>query len=72
MHPQNVSNKPTANIDDWSYIGGDRLLGTISNHYRQSDFQTNLQMTSRIIRIDEKEGFAETENTFFILGKRME
>jgi hypothetical protein len=68
MHTENDREKPEAMIENWTYDGC-RLVGTISNHNRQSEFRTKFQSTSPIIEINLEDGYAETQNTFYILGK---
>jgi hypothetical protein len=67
MHPENHLEKPEAMIDHWSYDGY-RLMGTVSKHNRQSDFRSNLQATSPVVEINLEDGYAETHNTFYVLG----
>ena len=64
----NDENKPTARIENW-WEGNNCLFGSITKHQYQSDFKSKLQMTSPLIELDIENGFAETENTFYTLGK---
>ena len=67
MHHENHQEKPEATIENWSYDGF-RLFGTVSKHNRQSDFLTKYQATSPVIELNLEDGYAETQNTFYILG----
>jgi len=62
----NSENKPVAEIENW-YTEGDFLFGKVTKHANQMIFKTDLQQTSPIQEIDLVNGFAETENTFYIL-----
>lgn len=64
----NSSRKPEAFIDNWWY-DGQRLWGKVSKHPTQHEFKQDCQATSYVIELDLEQGFAETENTFYRLGK---
>lgn len=62
--------KPTADIEGASFIhmhDGWHMMGRISNHDRQSDFHSPVQMTSKLLRIDFENNTAETLNTHYRL-----
>lgn len=59
--------KPHAYIENWA-VAKDRLVGTIKDHPRQTEFKAEMQVTSPLIMIDYKAGIAETENTYYKLG----
>lgn len=69
MHVYNKNNKPEAHIENWGHFRNG-LLGMVSKHPRQEEFHTELQNTSRLVELNEEEGWAETNNTFYTLGKR--
>jgi hypothetical protein len=70
MHEKNINGLPEAYINNWQYsLGG--LVGSVSDHPRQNEFHSLYQRTSPIARMDdENEGWAETRNTFYILGNK--
>lgn len=71
MHERNINNKPEARIENWIHVGG-VLFGNVKNHYRQEEFNPDSgQRTSRVQRYNEAEGWAETRNTFYILGNKV-
>lgn len=55
-------------INNWMKLGP-YLMGEITGHNRQEKFKAPLQMTSRIIEMNEKEGWCRTQNTLYELGK---
>lgn len=61
-----VTLKPVARIEDWSECYG-CLIGHVLNHPQQSSFERPLQMTTKIVA--RGEGWMETENTRYILGR---
>ena len=68
--------KPTAFIDNWQ-IMGNSLIGEVSEHPRQAEFEKERQVTSQVVRIKVLEGFSEgatveTENTIYTLGTEYE
>lgn len=63
------SGKSLARIEYWSLLdSGSRLFGEIHHHPRQHEFLSQWQFTSRVVRIDVPRGYAETENTIYVLG----
>ena len=58
--------KPVARIENWTECYG-CLIGHIISHPRQNEFERPLQMTTKIV--DRGEGWVETENTRYILGR---
>lgn len=65
---ENISGKKEAFIDEW-FEQGNRLWGKISNHPTQHEFKKEMQMTSPLVELNMEEGYAETQNTFYRLGK---
>lgn len=59
--------KQTARIDDWS-VFGDSLIGHVSSHPNQNNFNNLYQRTSQIIHLDRERKIAETLNTIYTLG----
>lgn len=66
-----MSQKPEAYITDWE-LWGDRLVGRISDHPNQYQFRNETQLTSPLLDYNVEEGWAETENTIYRLGRRAE
>lgn len=60
--------KPVAVIEDWVYDGV-VLYGHVTKHINQNTFKKRFQQTSHVIDFNMIDGFAETENTFYQLGK---
>jgi hypothetical protein len=69
-----LAEKPTAHIENWMRIptmyGHAYLMGTVSDHPRQSEFRAKEQITSQLVSFDEEAGVAETRNTRYTLGKK--
>jgi hypothetical protein len=64
--------KQRAKIDNWSIVKHpfytDHVLqGQVKDHPRQSDFRTEVQMTSKLLSIDFVNKIAETQNTTYEL-----
>lgn len=62
--------KQKAKIDSWrivNYFGTYVLVGTVKDHPRQEDFQTDTQSTSELLSIDLVNKVAETRNTTYEL-----
>lgn len=60
--------KPTATIERVGFmpmLDGWHMIGVISNHIRQGEFNGPRQITSRLLRVDFESGTAETENTLY-------
>ena len=68
--------KPTAHIEDWEVVnhrsGGRILHGRISGHINQDNFRAARQQTSKLVKLDEANGTAETLNTLYTLGAKSE
>lgn len=63
--------KQTARIDKWVKTpNGSALVGMVSCHPRQDEFEAKLQITSPLVKFNEKEGVAETMNTIYTLGDK--
>lgn len=64
--------KGRARIDNWRAFPSKRaplyLVGTISYHTRQRQFQSSTQETSHIVKYDFANNWVETQNTIYILG----
>lgn len=62
-----------ARIDNW-FEFGDGIAGFISGHERQDDFTPGkLQWTSKVIELNEKEGYAVTQSgTRYELGEKVQ
>lgn len=56
-------------IENWFYYG-DGIGGQITGHQRQDQFTSDCQWTSKVIAMNEEEGWCQTENTRYELGKR--
>lgn len=68
MHEKNIKGKPEARIDSW-FMLGNCLFGKVTCHQRQSNFNTDLQQTSAVLSMNDRERWAETMNTFYVLGE---
>lgn len=66
-----MSELPKARIENWYVVAG-HLIGEIHDHPRQDQFRARVQITSRIVSADFSAGWARTENTLYLLGKRNE
>ena len=71
QHPANESGKKQAFIDEW-VLAVDRscLYGHILCHYNQASFHTTVQQTSQLVRSNIDAGWAESMNTFYVLGEQ--
>ena len=72
--PEPTQAKRTAYIENWKRAQywlsrSDVLIGSVSQHLRQDDFETNMQVTSPLLSFDPVNNRAETQNTIYILGK---
>ena len=56
-------------IDNWMRYGGG-LVGKITGHPRQVQFESDCQWTSNIVEMNEEEGWCCTENTRYELGAK--
>jgi hypothetical protein len=61
--------KQTANLENWYFIHG-VLFGDVYNHPKLND--GSLIRTSEVISISEDLKTAETLNTFYTLGKKLD
>ena len=65
--------KGQARIDNWRAFPNKRaplyLIGTVSYHTRQRQFQSSTQETSSIVKYDFQAGWVETQNTIYTLGR---
>ena len=70
-----MSKKQTAHLENWVCVRdvkGDpvQLIGQVSKHPRQAEFtEGNMQVTSRIVAYNFREGTVETKNTIYTLGE---
>ncbi len=71
--------KPLARIDDWTHekwgsgsFATHCLVGRISNHPNQANFKAPLQRTSKLVYFAPSKGEAETLNTHYILGNKLD
>lgn len=66
--------KPTAHIEDWEVVNHKSgcliLHGRISGHLNQDNFRASRQQTSKLLKLDETSGTAETLNTLYTLGAK--
>jgi len=58
-------------INNWSRFGN-HLFGEISDHPRQDNFKSPMQITSPITEMNEEEGWCQTLNTRYELGEKNE
>ena len=63
-----MSSKQTARIERW-VKHGPCLTGVVLDHPKQETFSGHIQVTSRLLWIDEEARLAETENTIYALGE---
>jgi hypothetical protein len=65
------TDKQHAHIEDWAIVGYGEykfLVGRVSSHPKQEDFEKPYQRTSMLVSVDEVKGVAETINTTYTLG----
>lgn len=75
MHKAEFSTKPLAQIEDWyiTTVRGERVLvGAIQGHPNQQSFRQLYQITTPIVAENEADGWIETRNTRYMLGKPAE
>lgn len=63
-----MSSKQTARIERW-VNHGQCLTGVVLDHPNQETFSGGIQVTSRLLWIDEAARMAETVNTIYTLGE---
>lgn len=68
--------KPRARIENWYVIPGPgetpwALVGEVRDHPNQDQFQSTQQVTSRVVKFCPEQGYAETQNTIYDLGKSL-
>lgn len=68
--------KGNAKISNWTAIPNKKnprfLIGTVTHHIRQGEFQATTQRTSSIVSFNFEEGYVETLNTIYTLGEEQE
>ena len=59
--------KHTARIDNW-FKAGNCLFGNVTEHTLREFNADSLQRTSDLVRMNERDRTAETQNTHYTLG----